>query len=47
MFCSLSYSFYLIGDKIAADDFKDGIKPSIKLNDRLKFAQDVAMDIVR
>ena len=46
MLYSLSYSFYLIGGKISADHFKDGITPSLKANDKLKFAQDVALNHV-
>ena len=47
MFCTFSYSFYFIGDKIVADLFKDEIRPSLKENDRIKFAQDVALNNVR
>ena len=39
--CSLSSAFYFIGDKIAADRVKYNIKPSLKSNNRFKFAQDV------
>ena len=39
-------SFYFIGDKIAADCFKDEITPSLKSNDRLKFSQDVLLNHV-
>ena len=42
--CSLSYTLVLIGDKIIADHFKDKITPYLKENDRLKLAQDVALD---
>ena len=44
MLCSLSSAFYSIGDKIAADHFKDQITPSLKANDGLKFSQCVALD---
>ena len=47
MLCSLSYSFYFVGDKIDDDCFKDEITPSLKSNDRLKFFQDVAMNHLR
>ena len=47
VFCSLSSTFFLIVDKIAADLFKDGITTYLKANDRLKFAQDMAINIVR
>ena len=43
---SLSSEFYFIGNKIAADCFKDEITPSLKANDRLKFAQDMALNNV-
>ena len=42
--CSFSSSFFFIGDEIDADDFKDEITPLIKANDRLKFAQDLALN---
>ena len=47
MFCSLSYALFFIGYKIYADRFKDEIKPSLKENDRLKFAHDVTLNHVR
>ena len=47
MFCSLSSSFYFIGDKIADDHFKDEIAPSLKANDKLKFAQYLTLNRVR
>ena len=47
MFCSLSYSFYFVGDKIAADFFKYKITPLLKSNERLTIAQDVTMKYVR
>ena len=47
MLFSLSYAFYFVGNKTAADRFKDEITPLIKSNRRLKFAQDVAMNHVR
>ena len=47
MFCSLSYVFFFIGDKIDADHFKDKITPSLNSDDRLKLDQDVVMDLVR
>ena len=47
MFLSLSYVFFLVVDKIAADCFKDEISPSLKANNGLKFAQDVAFNCVR
>ena len=40
-------NFYLIGDKISADHFKDEITPLIKANDGLKFVPDVALNHVR
>ena len=46
-FCSLLFLFYLFGDEISADCFKDEITPSSKPNDRLKIAQDVALNHVR
>ena len=47
MFCSLSSEFYFIGDKIAADCFKDETTPSLQSKDRLKFNQDVALNHIR
>ena len=47
VFCSLSYSFYFVGDKIAADFFKYKITPLLKSNERLTIAQDVTMKYVR
>ena len=48
VFCSLSYAFYFIGDKIAADRcYKDEIISSLKLNDRIIFSQDVTLINVR
>ena len=43
----MSSTFYFISDKIAADNFKDGMTPSLKANYGLKFAQDVALNRVR
>ena len=40
-------SFYFIDDKIATDNFEDEITPSLKENDRIKFDQDVAMNLLR
>ena len=37
MFCSLSYEFFFIEDKITANCFKDEVTPSLKANGRLKF----------
>ena len=45
--CSLSYAFVLIGYKINADDFEYEITPSLRANDRLEFAKDVAFNHVR
>ena len=47
VFCSFSSAFYFIGDKHSADRFKGEIIPPLKANDRLKFAQDVALNHVR
>ena len=47
VFCSLLFVFYFIGNKIAIYHFKDEIKPLLKSNDRLKFAQDVVVDSVQ
>ena len=47
MCCSLLYEFFFVGDKISADNFKEKIIPSLKVNDRIKLAQDVAIDHVR
>ena len=41
--CSFSSVFYFIGDKIAAYCLKNEITPSLKANDRLKFAQYVTL----
>ena len=46
MLWSLSYRFFFIGDKIATDHFRHEIIPKLKKNDRLKFAPDVALNIV-
>ena len=43
----MSSTFLFDGDKIAAGSFKDEITPLLKANDRLKFAQYVAMNHVR
>ena len=42
VFCSLSSAFLFVGNKVAADYFKDEIIPSLKENNRLKLADDVA-----
>ena len=42
--CPLSPTFYFIGDKISAQNFKDEISPSLKTNDWLKISQDVALN---
>ena len=47
MFCTLFDELYFIDDEIAADRFKDEITPSLKENDRIKFAQDMALNHVR
>ena len=47
MLCSLSSVFYFIGDKISAHCLKDDIKPSLRANSRLKYALDVALNLVR
>ena len=44
VFCSLSYAFLFVGDKISADFFKDESTSSFKSNERLKFVQYVAMN---
>ena len=36
--CLLSSGFYFIDDKTYTDSLKDEITPSLKANDRLKFA---------
>ena len=41
VFCSLSYTFFFVDDKISSAHFKDRIIPSLNAKDRLKFAQDV------
>ena len=46
VFCSLSYTFYSIGDKISADYFKDEVTPSLKTNDKLQFSPDVEINHV-
>ena len=43
----MSYAFVLIGYKINADDFEYEITPSLRANDRLEFAKDVAFNHVR
>ena len=47
MFYSFSSQFFFIGGKISAGSFKDKITPSLKENDRLKFAQDVVLNNLR
>ena len=47
MFYSLSYAILFIGDKISSDRFKDKITHLLKAHDRLKFAQDVALNCVQ
>ena len=47
MFCTFSFSFYFIGDKIAADCFTDKITLSLKASDMIKFSQYVASNHVR
>ena len=44
--CSLSSTFYFIGDKIYADHFKDEITPSLRANESPKISQYVAMNRV-
>ena len=46
MLCPLEYKFDFIGDKIAANHFKDKITSSLKGNDRFKFSRDVALNRV-
>ena len=45
--CSLPPVFYFVGDKIDADHLKDEISPSLKAEDSLKFAQNLAMNNLR
>ena len=46
VFCFLySLSFFVV-DKTTADCFKYAITPSLKINNRLKFYQNMAMDHV-
>ena len=47
VFCSFLAVFYFLGDKIAADHFKNEITSLLKANYRLKFAQNVEMNWVR
>ena len=44
MFSIHYHLIYFVGDKVAADHFKDEIIPLLKANDRLKYAQYVAMN---
>ena len=44
MFCSFSWAFFFVGDKVSIDHFKDEIITSLKSNNRLKFSQDVAIN---
>ena len=46
MLCSLSSVFYLIANKLSARCLKDDITPSLRANNRLKFALDVALNHV-
>ena len=46
MFCSFYSSYLFIGNKIAADSFKDEIKPYINSDDSLKFFQVLALNSV-
>ena len=43
VFYSLLSEFYLIGDEIYADNFKDEITTSLKANNRIKFSLDVEL----
>ena len=45
--CSFLCELLFIGDKIADDSFKDEITTSLKVNDGLKFDQNVALAHVR
>ena len=47
VFFSLLSTFFFIGDKFADDCFKDKIRHSLKVNDRLKIYQDVALNNAR
>ena len=47
VFCSLSYAFYLIGDKISSDHYEDEITPLLKANERHTFSKDVVLNHVR
>ena len=47
MFCSLSFIFIFIGDKVEADHFKGASLPLFKAEDRIKFARDEASTHVR
>ena len=47
VFYSFSSTFYLVGDKTAADCFKDEIKPFLKAKKMLELSQNVAMNHVR
>ena len=43
----MPYEFFFVGEKVAADYFKDDIIPLLKIKSRLKFDQDVVLDHVR
>ena len=45
--CSFSTALFFIGDKTAADSFKDGNTTSLKANGRIKFSQDVVLNHLR
>ena len=47
VFCSLSFIFIFIGDKVEADHFKGASLPLFKAEDRIKFARDEASTHVR
>ena len=47
VFCSLSYSFLFVCDKVAADHFKDEIIPSRQEKERIQFAINVSMNHTR
>ena len=47
MLCLLSSTVLFVGDKIAADNFRNEITPLLKASYRLKFAQDVTLNNVR
>ena len=47
VFCSVSYTYSFVDDKISVDCFKDDIIPSLKANYKHKFSQDVEMNHVR